>query len=497
MKVVSANTMAQLESEAVSQGYRQADFMEQAGREIALHTENYIKSKGLSSHVYLLCGKGNNGGDAFVAGYYLLTKNIQVEAIQLDSIEACSPLCQAAHLRFVGHGGKVHHQIISFNPEAIILDGLFGTGFRGKVKSPYDALIHAANESTLPILSIDIPSGLDGTTGSVEGKVIHATETLFLGLPKTGFFLGNGWNVVGDLHPIDFGLPAKVIENGSSPFVLLTKGQAKSYLPPIRRNRNKYTAGEVVGFAGSPSMPGAALLACLAALRGGCGIVRLLHPKGMEGLLAGSFYELIKIPYEVAQWQLCEDWGQKGASIFIGPGIGRTEEAREMVEHLAESLQKPCVIDADALFFYSKKEFALPKQVIFTPHMGEMKRLLGISQCDLELSLLNTCQEYAEKHHLTLILKGAPTFIFHPGSTIHVSPTGDPGMATAGSGDVLTGLLASLLAQGLDCHKAALLGVYLHGLAGELAKKRRKTSYGMIARDLIDQFSAAYAILGA
>lgn len=496
MKIVSAKAMADLEAKAYQQGCSERDFMENAGRGIALATQRFIQKNQLAHQVWLLCGKGNNAGDAFVAGCDLLEKGYQVTAIQLNPLEHCSPLCQENGRRFLGKKGQLINHIASFCSSGVILDGIFGTGFRGQVRPPYDALIEAANQSGLPILAIDIPSGLDGTTGQTEGSVIQATETIFLGLPKTGFFLGNGWNVVGKLTYVNFGLPATIIDQAKADFELSTQEHIASLLPPIKRNRHKYQAGYVIGLAGSPTMPGAALLSCLSAFRGGSGMVRLLYPQGMEAELAASPYELIKIPYSYENPQEVISLMQKAGATFVGPGLGKSQQTQLLLQKVIPSLDKPCVIDADALTLFANQAFRLPAHAILTPHTGEMQTLLKSDvRLSLSVDILKTCQRYAEKHSATLLLKGAPTFIFHPEQPIFVNITGNPGMATAGSGDVLTGLLASLLSQGLDCHNAALLGVYLHGLAGELAAEKRGTSYGMMASDLIRHFDSAYAFL--
>ncbi len=243
-------------------------------------------------------------------------------------------------------------------------------------------------------------------------------------------------------------------------------------------------------------MPGAALLSSLAALRTGSGMVRLLHPKGMEAELANSPYELIKVPYSVDDPDTTLQWLQKGSAIFVGPGLGRSEAIKKLLQSTLHSLVKPCVIDADALILFAEKPFKLPPQTVFTPHTGEMQTLLHqATHLNLNESLLQTCQQFAEQHAITLVLKGAPTFIFHPGEPILVNPTGNPGMATAGSGDVLTGMIASFLSQGLNGREAAALGVYLHGLAGDCTAKERETRRGLIASDLIAHLNDAYSLL--
>lgn len=494
MKVVSAKQMAEIEGRAYKQGSSEHDFMENAGLGVAVATHDFITRNKIAPIVWLLCGKGNNAGDAFVAGRYLLEQGYTVKAIQFESLDQCSPLCQQNGKLFLERKGELTNKITDFGSEGLLLDGIFGTGFKGKVEDPYASLIQKANTSGLPILAIDIPSGLNGTTGEIEGVVIQATETIFLGLPKIGFFLENAWNVVGKLRYVNFGLPQSLIDDAPAEFHLMTKDLVSQLLPSIQRNRHKYQAGYVIGLASSLTMPGAGLLSCLAAFRTGSGMVRLLYPSGMEAELSASPYELIKIPYTYENPETVKELMQKASATFVGPGLGRSESTKQLLQETIPFLEKPCVIDADALTFYAEGAFDLPPHPLLTPHTGEMQKLLNSAKISHpSLDLLHTCQKYAEDRQTTLILKGAPTFIFHPNSPIYVNPTGDPGMATAGSGDVLTGILASLLSQGLDCHQGALLGVYLHGLSGEFAAQNRGSSYGIIASDLIDHLGSAFA----
>lgn len=492
MKVVSSKTMSHIESLAYRDGASEADFMEEAGSGVALVAHDFAERNNLDRVVILLCGKGNNAGDAYVAGFNLLQLEYEVYAIAPTPIADCSPLCKQHYERFMHQGGRFVESGFVFPASGIIIDGLFGTGFRGLVKEPYASLIRMANGSKLPIISVDIPSGLDGETGQAGEDVIVATETAFLGLPKTGFFLHKGWDCTGKLRYIDFGLPKEYIEECEPDFIMLSEDIVKPLLPVIKRSRHKYEAGFVVGLSGSPGMPGAALLSSTAALRGGAGIVKLVHPDGMQAELSLSPYELIKVPYKRDQSQDIIALMNSASATFVGPGIGHSEETAKLLREVLPKLTKPCVIDADALTILSQKEIPLPQQTVLTPHHGEMMRLLKTTEKpQLSMEFLNICKKYADAHHVTLILKGGPTFIFEPGSAIMVNPTGDPGMATAGSGDVLTGLIAALLAQGLAPKDAACLGVYLHGVAGEHAAAEL-TSYGMIASDIIYHFPEAF-----
>lgn len=490
--------MTLLEAAAYRDGSSEEDFMEEAGSGVALVAHEYAEIHQTDRHVLLLCGKGNNAGDAYVAGIHLLHLDYDVEALQLSPVEECSPLCKENYRRFIQEGGKVQEisspNEIAMPDHGLIIDGIFGTGFHGTVGEPFASAIRLANASRLPIIAVDIPSGLNGETGDVEGEAIVAAETCFLGLPKTGFFLKQGWNHVGKLRYIDFGLPRKYIDEMSSDLIMSTADLMRPLLPPIIRNRHKYQRGYVMGVAGSPGMPGAALLSSLAALRGGAGMMRLLHPEGMQAELADAPFELVRVAYHPGDVDQVAELLAKPSAVFIGPGIGRTQETKEFLKNLFPRVQKPCVIDADALTLISEEKMDLPEKALLTPHMGEMLRLLNLTAQPLDQSFLRICQNYAETENVTLLLKGGPTFIFQPNSPIQVNPVGDPGMATAGSGDVLTGLLAALLSQGLTTHQAACLGAYIHGLAGEHAAIEL-SSYCMTASDILFYFPEGFRLI--
>lgn len=496
MKIITPKEMARIESLAYQAGASEVTFMENAGAAVAAVVHSFQKQQKTGKRVLLLCGKGNNAGDAYVAGIHLLQWGYDVTSLQITALSSCSPLCQKNHQRFLDGWGKVYslEQISEdfFAQFDLLIDGIFGTGFRGLVEEPFATVIKKANSSGKPIIALDIPSGLNGETGEVESVAIKATETAFLELPKQGFFFGGGWNHVGTLRYASFGLDPKWIAAAQSSMDMLMPKELQPLLPPIVRTRHKYQAGYVVGLAGSPGMPGAALLASLAALRGGAGMVRLLHPEGMQAELANSPYELIKVAYDPQKADMVLPLLNKATAVFIGPGIGQSSATTLLLQTILKDLAKPSVIDADALTIIAEKGFSFPSQAIITPHRGEMARLLHLEKApETDLDFLKTCQEYVEKQNVTLVLKGAPTFIFHPGKNISISTSGDPGMATAGSGDVLTGLLAALLAQGMSPWPAAKLAVYLHGLAGECAATE-KTSYSLIASDIIRYFPSAF-----
>jgi len=500
MKVITAKEMTRIEKNAYAEGASEYNFMEHAGLGIANYAQRYIRKCRLKRTVTVLCGKGNNAGDGYVAASFLRRRNFAVKVFQLYPLELCSKLCRQNYRNFIEESGEVDivetASEVTFSSDGIIIDGIFGTGFHGEIEGLPGDVIKEANYSRTPVISIDIPSGIDGNSGKTGGIAIKATWTIFLGLPKTGFFLENAWNFIGKCYHFDFGLERKYIEQAKEDFILLTADTTRTLIPEIAPSRHKYQAGYVVGLAGSQGMAGAAMLTSLAALRGGAGIVRLIHPEGMEVELAASPYELVKESYSCNNTDHITETLNKASATLIGPGIGRSEETTQVLKIILQNITKPCVIDADALnIIATMPNIALPKNTILTPHTGEMHRLLGLENKEsVSKDFMRKCQKYCEDKGVVVVLKGAVTYIFQPQETIIVNCGGDPGMATAGSGDVLTGMIAALLSQGLSTKNAAIFGVFLHSLAGDAAAKH-KTPYGMIASDIIENIPSAWKTL--
>ncbi len=492
IKVLSATSMRSLEGLAYAQGCSEIDFMENAGSSIAKQTEIFILEAGRAKVVTLLVGKGNNGGDAYVAGRKLLEQGFKVTAFHLYSIEKCGPLCCKQKENFEKAGGSVYfvhdNKQISFGKEGVILDGLVGTGFKGKAEGDLAYIISQANESLLPILAIDIPSGVCGDTGAVESIAIQATATIYLELPKLGFFLKEGWNHVGKLIKAEFGLPSSFVDQ-LEPEAFLIEGTEP--LPLVKRNRHKYDAGYVLTVAGSPQMVGAGILSSYAALRSGAGIVRWFYPPEIESLIVTAPWEIIKQPFDDMNCFYREL--DRAKSLIIGPGMGREKIELKKIKKVLFRCQVPCVIDADALYFLAKNpSFQLPPNSLLTPHQGELKRLLEAHSL-LKENFLSGCQKLACKKKATLLVKGAPNFLFSPDEVPYILPFGNPGMAKAGSGDVLSGILAALLAQDMTVFQAALLGCYLHGKAGDIAESETST-YSIMASDILENLPHAISL---
>lgn len=484
IKVVSPLEMNRIERVAFQEGSKSEDFMNLAGEGIA----DKVSSLTDSQKIVLLSGKGNNAGDGFTSALFLLKKNYKVRALLFFDPKEFSDLCLKKFVEFKKAGGtfsKLSEEDLSFENEEIVIDAVFGIGLKGKIDPFFSSIFTKINSFNNLKISIDVPSGLDGETGIVSQSAIKADHTIYLTFPKRGFFLNDGWDFVGLLHRVSFGLEKKYIDEAKADFFLIEEQDIKDDLPPIERKRDKYQAGFVAACAGSLGMEGAANLSGKAALRIGAGIVKLFiygfDPKRNEK----SFDELVKFELDLSKKEEILNICNSASSVFIGPGIGRKSAISDLLQFLLPKINKPLVLDADGLYFFSNNlDCKLPKEIILTPHRGEMLRLLKQTpSCDEELFSLT--QNFCENHSCVIVLKGAPTFIFKPQDKPTIVLVGDPGMATAGSGDVLTGIIAGLLSQKMDIYKAAVLGVYLHGRAGEIASKE-KTSYSMIASDIIE-----------
>ena len=496
-KVVAPHEMARIERLAYAEGASEIQFMENAGIGIAKVVQDYVKAHHLKKQVTLLVGKGNNGGDALTAGRHLRAQGFLVKAFHLFSLGSCSPLCQKqAELFKLADGDiEVLHNVEELKfLDGIILDGIFGTGFKGSVEGLTADVIKAANSSGCKIIAVDIPSGVNGDSGAVESVAIQAEQTLSLGLPKLGFFIGEGWNHLGELAHIDFGLGSKYTDQAAPKAFLLDDKKLSYLFAPVKRNRHKYQKGYVLAVAGSEGLSGAAILSSFAALRSGAGMVRLFYPEEIEYELSRAPVELIKESWDYQNFARIFKESKRAHAMLIGPGLGRSRKAEKMLKKLLANLLVPCVIDADALFILSEhSSWNLPQHCILTPHREEMERLLELGPKNLidDVSLHTLCQKYVERKKVTLVLKGGPSFIFHPHSAPLLITHGTPGLATAGTGDVLTGVITAFLAQRLDPRIAAVLGVSMHGIAGEIASKQ-KTLYCMVASDVIENLPEAF-----
>lgn len=451
-------------------------FMEAAGLAIAQHLIHVLQPMNISK-VIVFIGKGNKGGDALVAGRHLLNHQFQVIALLTHPLEACSPLSQRQGNRFVQAGGQL--QDLSSMPllhqaHWAILDGLLGTGARGAATGKILEAIEQINLSHRPTFSIDLPSGVDGDTGEVGSAAVMATQTLYLEFPKLGCFLGQGWNHTGQLIPLKFGLPEPYKHAIEVKAHWLASLPSHLPLPPLKRNQHKYEMGYVLGCAGESGLSGAPVLAGKAALRTGAGLVRIIYPLLQERYYQHREHDLI---YSPCSTRLLKNEFLRAKAIYLGPGTtGKYSERRlcRWVLHKAKEL--PMVIDASLIPYLPNP---LPSRCVITPHHKEFERLVG------PYSGLSAGITWSLSSGATLLLKGGPTFIFHPKRLPLVVGLGGPALAKGGTGDVLTGIICALLARGLDPWEAALFGAAIHAEAGRLAEQAL-SAYSLMASDLLD-----------
>lgn len=497
LKVVTPEEMRKIEQAAILAGNTVETLMEQAGKGAALEIAAFVKERDLPSKAFIFTGKGNNGGDGYVVARYLHQQGFTVQVVQVHPLDPQS-LVKKERRRFEARGGKIidlDHAKFVIPQEGVIVDAIFGTGFRGNPDKAALVVIEAMNASHLAVFSIDVPSGLNAETGEVEEKAVEADFTCTMEFPKLGFYLGSGWNHVGSVISIPIGLNA-FAEIAPASFRLLEEKDVAPLVPRIVRNRHKYQAGHVVGLAGSHGMPGAAFLASLSALRCGAGIVHLLHAEEYSSEFIGGPLEIVRIGFQKQDLGIVRYWLNKASGFFLGPGLGTQNYQEALLDALWPDCKGKMVIDADALAWLALKKgtkFGPLPNAILTPHLGELQRFLQ-NKDPVTKDLLMRCQNLVDDNQTHLVLKGGPSFLFSHGETPIVMSRGDPGMATAGSGDVLTGILASLLSQGLEPREAMRLGTFMHGMCGEFAAKE-ETSYCMIASSLIAQLPKAYKAL--
>lgn len=429
--------------------------------------------------IILVTGKGNNGGDAYALGSLLLQSGYNVVAYQVFA--EASPLSEKKAEEFEQNGGERVHISDASEMDIIdtdlIIDGLLGTGFKGQVTGLLKDVIIKCNTSKAYVFSIDIPSGVDGNTGVVENVAIFADMTGYLGALKVGHLFESGYNHVGVLHYVDFGMKTKDLK----PFAFLANNRALYHNLPTRRNTaHKYQVGQVCVFAGTDAMSGAGELACLAAYRAGCGLVKHYY----LGDTPSTIKEVIS---QKAVHSNFEEELSRTKAILIGPGLGREEGAKELVEKIFSLTKKLMVLDADAFFLMKTP----PKDAILTPHKGELLYILGLTKDSSEELILEKARAYVEEHSVIIVYKGAPTKIIAPGKDLIVAVTGNSGMATAGSGDVLSGIIVSLLAQGSTPFEASILGVMLHGEAGDVAAEKLSRHF-LLASDIIEGLAPVF-----
>jgi NAD(P)H-hydrate epimerase len=512
--LVSAEVMQAFDRAAIRTiGIPGLILMENAGRAFADELARRVAP--LAGRVIaVICGKGNNGGDGFVIARHLANRGCEVRVFLLARASGVQGDARV-NLRSVMNMSTRAHANIRFkevlSPRAldsakgasVIVDAILGTGFTGEVRGLYAGAIDWINRQPAYVASVDIPSGVDATTGGVVRAAVSAQLTVTMGLAKTGLFLGPGADHCGELCVADISIPPSVMSPGDNPAFRVHAEDVSAALPERARDVHKYSAGKVLVIAGSRSFTGAPLLTARAAMRSGAGAVVLAAPASIHSALARRVEEVIIAPQEetpsgslstAALPQLLER-GSWADAVAIGPGVSRDPATMELVRNFLAECRTTAVIDADALYAFQGHTALLSKRKgtsILTPHTGEFGGLTGTPFPESGGDRVSLSREAARRWRCIVILKGAPTVTADPAGPVFVNSTGNPGMATIGSGDVLTGLIAGLVAQGMPPVASAYGGAFLHGLAGDIGAERvgRRS---LMAGDILTDISTALA----
>ncbi|MGS0765435.1 NAD(P)H-hydrate dehydratase [Syntrophomonas curvata] len=504
MKLLKADEMKAIDQEASSEyGIPSIILMENAGlRTLEVIEEILGESKNKS--IIILAGRGNNGGDGLVIARHLLNSGAAVKVFLTGKADELTNDSRLNYEILVRMGAPIlplmsdedlDSLMLSLVNGDLIVDALYGIGFKGSLGRFESRVVKMVNWCRAPVVAVDIPSGVEADTGRVYGLAIKASHTVTFALPKIGLVLEPGKEYVGTLSVADISIPTVLLENSSIKTNLINEQMVRMLLKPRAADTHKGTYGHVLIIGGSPGMVGAVTMASLAALRTGAGLVTAAVPESLAAAVDSSLMEVMTAPLaENGQSAIApealpviENLLGTVSVCAIGPGMSRYPEAGAIVRFVLEKAGVPVVIDADGLNAL-QDDIAILKDrqvpIVLTPHPGEMARLTGKSIEEIQTNRVEFARSFAREWGVSLVLKGNKTVIAHPSGEVYINISGNPGMATAGSGDVLCGVIAGLVAQGLKPQEAAFAGVYLHGQAGDLAA-RIKGERGLIAGDLI------------
>jgi NAD(P)H-hydrate epimerase len=489
--------------------------MENAGRGVV----EVIKQKysALESKIVLVvCGKGNNGGDGFVIARLLSNSCAQIRVLLMASPSELKGDTRNNFIILQKFAKKSSHQItlhryskryLSSIPKSdIIVDALFGTGFAGSVGKPFTDVIDWMNNQETQIVSVDIPSGVNGTTGVVENCGVRANITVTFGSTKSGLLCNQGRESVGYISIADIGIPISITEDTRLKTFLVEQTDVQRAIPKRSIHAHKYSVGKVLVLAGSKGLTGAASLCSTSAMRAGAGAVVLGIPEPVYPILARKLTEVMTFPLPATSDGTLSLAALGGIRtklswadvLMIGPGLSRNPETQQLIFKLLLEYRGKVLVDADGLNAIAangiSKLRSAHAQFILTPHVGEFSRLTGLPSVEVEHRRIEAARVFAKQIGTTVVLKGVPTVTASKEGNCYLNSTGNPGMATAGSGDVLSGIIAGLWAQGMSDVEAAYAGVFLHGVSGDLAAKKMGER-GLLANDLIDYLPAAMQLI--
>ena len=515
MRVLNTAQMREADRRAiVDLGVPSLELMEHAGRQVASAIESRWPLLPQRGRIAVVCGKGNNGGDGFVAARLLAARGAAVAAwlaapateIGGDGGANLSALARAG-VPFVDVSSPAAWDAARADLGAcdLVIDALFGTGLTRPLAGHWRSVAGGLNDSGVPVASIDLPSGLSADTPRVIGEALVAALTVTLGAPKLPLLLDPAAERAGAVVVADIGIPAAVVEALAGPRVdVITRAWAREHVAPRRRDTHKGDYGRVLVAAGSTGKAGAAGLAALGALRSGAGLVTVATPRACQPAVAAVAPEYMtlgldhdgggRVEAEAAAAVLAE----RCDVLAVGPGLGRGGGVARFVRGLVDRATVPMVLDADALNAFAGAPGGLAgrpdRGIVVTPHAGEMGRLVGKPADHVAAHRLDIARDFAVEQGVFVVLKGPRTLVATPTGEVRINVTGNPGMATGGVGDVLTGVVAAWMAQLKDVGAACALGVCLHGLAGDLAAARQGQA-GLVASDLAHHLGPALLAL--
>ncbi len=511
IKVLDTAAMQACDRAAIDDyGVRGDLLMENAGLQVVEALTSHFGDQPPAS-VAVLCGRGNNGGDGFVVARHLHNTGGEVVVYLFGEGSVLRDGAATNHRIAVTLGVPVVevHNEEAWGPLAddlaefdCIVDALLGTGIESAPRGAIAAAIESINASDVPVVAVDLPSGLLADTGAIQGAVVEAALTVALGAPKVCHLLAPASETCGEVVVVDIGLPTAVIEAARAALWRPTREDCAAGLPLRWSDSHKGDYGRVLVIGGAPGTAGAAVLAARGALRGGGGLVHVLCPETAYLPIACQLTEaLVHVAPAGASGGLGADAvlaalerAEAADAVAIGPGIGTATETVALVRQLATECARPMVIDADGLNALVGVLEVLTEAVgprVLTPHPGEAARLLGVDVADVQSDRVGAARELTEASGAVVLLKGHRSLTVEPQQAPVVNLSGNPGMATGGTGDVLTGLIAALIAQGLRPGAAAWTGAWLHGLAGDLAAQRLGQT-GCLASDLVDEIPDAF-----
>jgi hydroxyethylthiazole kinase-like uncharacterized protein yjeF len=507
MKIVTTQQIKNIDRRAIRAfGIPGMVLMENAAAAVMTAMEKFFD--GLQGvRVGIICGKGNNGGDGLALARRLRISGVPVRVALLSSFGALKGEAKAnlsilrkMDLEIVQNASsRSLADIVGWSD--VLVDALLGVGLSSPLKGRYAQAVAMINSSGRPVVAIDMPTGINADTGGVMGAAIKADLTVTMAFLKRGLVLYPGAEYAGTVRVADLGIPAEVAEKENISVSLLDRGSIQGVIGSRLSDAHKGDFGHLMVVAGSPGKAGAAIMAARGALRAGAGLVSVATPNNIVPIIQSQVVEAMAVPSAESiegtlgigsEEELLKAMG-KMTAVAIGPGLSTHYETVQAVRNLIKRLTIPAVIDADglnALVGFLDILKRVKASMILTPHPGEMGRLLGISSDEVQRDRIEIAAAFARKYRVTVVLKGAATVVATPYGWVYVNSTGNPGMASGGTGDVLTGMIGSFLAQGYSASQAACLGVYLHGRAGDLAAEE-KGEASMIAGDLIEKLPQA------